>query len=68
VLSWFCARALAWTGAGAGAGEEPGAGGDNPDGALIRYEFIELLVRIAKEKFLKPGTCPDIASSLEMLL
>ena len=48
-------------------GEEE-AGGDNPDGALIRYEFIELLVRIAKDKFFKPGTCPDMGSSLEMLL
>lgn len=28
---------------------------DNPDTALIRFEFIELLVRIAIEKYKKPG-------------
>lgn len=29
--------------------------GDNPDQALIRFEFIELLVRIAIEKYKKSG-------------
>lgn len=47
---------------------EDDAGGDNPEGALIRYEFIELLVRVAKDKFFKPGICPTMAESLEMLL
>jgi hypothetical protein len=28
---------------------------DNPDTALIRFEFIELLMRIAVEKYKKPG-------------
>jgi hypothetical protein len=32
---------------------------DNPDKALIRFEFIELLARVAIEKYKKPG----IASS-----
>jgi len=26
---------------------------DNPDNALVRYEFIELLIRIAREKYMK---------------
>lgn len=47
---------------------EEEAGGENPDAALIRYEFIELLVRIAKEKFFKTHTCKTMAESLEMLL
>lgn len=48
--------------------DEDGEGDDNPENALVRYEFIEILVRISKEKFFKTGTCPDMASSLEMLL
>ena len=35
-------------------GEEP-TGGDNPDSSLVRYEFIEVLARIAQEKYLKTG-------------
>ena len=42
--------------------------GDNPDGALIRFEFIEILVRIALEKFLKPGICKTLSEALEMLI
>ena len=42
--------------------------GDNPDGALIRFEFIEILVRIAQEKFLKPGICKTLSEGLEMLI
>jgi NLR family CARD domain-containing protein 3 len=43
-------------------------GGDNPEGALIRYEFIELLVRLARDKFFKPGTSETVAEGLQMLI
>lgn len=41
---------------------------DNPDKALIRFEFIELLIRIAKEKYQKTGEFPDIGDAFEHLL
>jgi hypothetical protein len=36
-------------------GGDDDGGGDNPEGALIRYEFIELMIRIARDKFFKTG-------------
>jgi hypothetical protein len=40
---------------------------DNPDKALIRFEFIELLIRVAKEKYMKSGECKSLTSALERL-
>lgn len=36
---------------------------DNPDKLLIRFEFIELLIRIAKEKYYKKKEEPEGNSS-----
>ena len=33
---------------------------DNPDKALIRFEFIELLARVANEKYKKPGITSSV--------
>ena len=41
-------------------GEEP-TGEDNPDSSLVRYEFIEVLARIAQEKYLKTGQAESCA-------
>mmetsp|Transcript_41069 Transcript_41069/g.39584 ORF Transcript_41069/g.39584 Transcript_41069/m.39584 type:complete len:237 (+) Transcript_41069:504-1214(+) len=41
---------------------------DNPDKALCRYEFYEILIRIAAAKFKDTGICPTINESLEKLL
>jgi len=41
---------------------------DNPDKELIRFELIELLVRIANEKYKKTGLAATYAEALEMLL
>ena len=41
---------------------------DNPDKALIRFEFIELLIRIANEKYKKTNICPDLAMSFQYLI
>ena len=47
--------------------EGPDEGGaDNRE--MIRYEFIELLIRVAKAKYFKPMICPNMAESLEMLI
>lgn len=48
-------------------GEEP-AGGDNPDGALVRYEFLEFLARIAQEKYQKTGIVNTCAEAFQMLI
>ena len=49
------------------AGEEP-TGGDNPDSSLVRYEFIEVLARIAQEKYQKTGQAESCAQAFEMLI
>ena len=41
---------------------------DNPDKALIRFEFIELLVRIAKDKYQKTGVTKTVTDAFEMLI
>ncbi|CDW72588.1 UNKNOWN [Stylonychia lemnae] len=41
---------------------------DNPDKALQRYEFYEILVRIAQAKFRDPGITPTINEGLTKLL
>jgi len=35
---------------------------------LTRYEFIELMVRIANMKFKKPGICSTYAASFDKLM
>lgn len=41
---------------------------DNDDSALCRYEFYEILVRMAKEKYVAKGTVPTCAEALTKLL
>jgi len=41
---------------------------ENPDKALIRFEFIELLVRIAREKYWKTGVTKTVTEAFEKLL
>ena len=41
---------------------------DNPDKALCRFEFYEILVRLAQAKFKDPGICGTYAEALEKLL
>ena len=41
---------------------------DNPDNALLRYEFIELLVRVAREKYQKTGGCETTTEAMEKLM
>lgn len=41
---------------------------DNPDKALIRFEFIEVLLRVAKEKYQKTGECETLADAFNLLL
>lgn len=48
-------------------GEEP-QGGDNPDNSLVRYEFIELLARIAQEKYQKTGEAETVTEAFSMLI
>lgn len=42
--------------------------GENPDKALIRFEFIEILVRIARDKYLKSRIADNIVEAFEMLM
>ena len=53
-----------FTAANAAEGEQ----GDNRAKSLIRYEFMELLVRIAKEKYHKTRVAASVADAFEMLL
>ena len=41
---------------------------DNPDKALCRYEFMEILVRLANRKYKEPGILKTHSESLERLL
>ena len=41
---------------------------ENPDRTLNRYEFIELLIRIANLKFREAGKADNLRQALEMLL
>lgn len=40
----------------------------NDDNALVRFEFIEVLVRIAKGRYIETGEETQIALALEKLL
>jgi hypothetical protein len=41
---------------------------NNPDRYLCRYEFFEIIVRIAKEKYLKSRTCKTLIEAVGKLL
>ena len=41
---------------------------DNPDKSLVRFEFIELLIRIANEKYVKTKICKNLPDAFELLL
>lgn len=41
---------------------------ENPDKQLIRFEFIELLVRISADKYLRHAKAANITEAFEMLL
>ena len=40
----------------------------NDDNALVRFEFIEILVRIAKVRYIETGEETQLALALEKLL
>jgi hypothetical protein len=42
--------------------------GDNPNKALIRFEFIEMLVRMAKDKYFRPGIASSVTEAFEMVI
>jgi hypothetical protein len=44
--------------------EPPG----KPGNAMCRFEFLEILVRLASEKYRGPGICGNFADSLEKLM
>ena len=42
-------------------------GVDNPDKALTRFEWLEIMVRIAKAKFVKSKKCATVAEAVQRL-
>lgn len=42
--------------------------GDNSANELIRYELLEILVRVAKAKYIDTGICSNAGEALELLL
>lgn len=41
---------------------------ENPDKFLWRYEFFEIIVRIAKEKYVKSRTCKTLVEAVGRIL
>jgi len=41
---------------------------NNPGNALCRFEFLEIIVRLATEKYRSPGIIATFSASLEKLL
>lgn len=41
---------------------------DNPDRLLCRYEFYEILVRIASEKYIKSMACKNMTRAVARIL
>lgn len=41
---------------------------NNDEKSLVRYEFLEIIVRLAKLKFKDKGTCNTVAESVEKLI
>jgi hypothetical protein len=41
---------------------------ENDDNSLVRFEFFEIIVRMAKCKYFDKGTCKTIADSVEKLV
>ena len=40
----------------------------NPGNALVRYQFTEILVRIANDRYMRPKLCSSISEALKMLI
>ena len=43
-------------------------GDDNPDKLLCRYEFLEILIRIAAEKYIKTKKCTTYTEAFKAIL
>ena len=43
-------------------------GNNNPDAALCRYEFLEIVVRVAKAKYFESGVTKSVPDAVTMLL
>jgi hypothetical protein len=41
---------------------------DNPDKSLVRYEWFEVLIRIANEKYKRYGLADTFTKALDMLV
>ena len=39
----------------------------NPDKVLVRYKFMEILVRISADKYIKSGKCKKYSEALNEL-
>jgi hypothetical protein len=42
-------------------------GDNNPDNALCRYEFLEVVVRLAKAKYMETGVTKSYSESVKLL-
>ena len=42
--------------------------GNNPDNALCRYEFLEVICRLANDKYIKPKINENYSEALQMIL
>lgn len=40
----------------------------NDDNSLVRFEFMEIIVRMAKIKFFQQGKCDSVAEATEMMI
>jgi hypothetical protein len=48
--------------------QESEVGDTNADRALMRFELVEMLIRIGLKKYLEPGTCATIDKAVEKIL
>ncbi len=49
-------------------GSEKTTSSANPENSLIRYEFLEIIVRIAKLKYLETGKTQLLSDAIHMLV
>ena len=49
-------------------GSEKTTSSANPENFLIRYEFLEIIVRIAKLKYLETGKTQLLSDAIHMLV
>ena len=40
----------------------------NPKNNLVRFEFMECLVRVVKDKYVRSGLCETISEGMEKML